>query len=172
MNFAPYTPSPDESKRGRSGYQPIPSSSSSSGPSGIAGSYQNPSTHAGLLEEGEAANTVRVNKYETSLPIRVDIEAALTYSLGCVTGVLFLILEQKNDYVRFHAWQSSLLFLGMLVIQFIFMFISTFLSWLLFFTEIFLIGYLSYRAYQDGATLERYEIPYIGQYAAQWTDEE
>jgi hypothetical protein len=88
-----------------------------------------------LLEEGLLANgssgsngaaTMRVNKYETTMPIRVDLEAALTYlfpplsgkrrvewSACCIQlflslsliGLLFLVVETQNDYVRFHAWQ-------------------------------------------------------------------
>lgn len=48
-----------------------------------------------LLEEGLLANgssgssgaaTMRVNKYETTMPIRVDLEAALTYFLPPLSG--------------------------------------------------------------------------------------
>jgi hypothetical protein len=45
-----------------------------------------------------------VNKYETRLPMSLDVEAALTYVGMVFSGILFLILETKNDYVRFHAW--------------------------------------------------------------------
>ena len=68
----------------------------------------------------------------TSLGYDYRKEAALTYALGCfsgfflllfwpipfsdyVVGVFFLIAEQRNDYVRFHAWQSCLTFLVTLV---------------------------------------------------------
>ena len=47
-----------------------------------------------------APQVERVNKYETQLPIRLDIEAALCYALGGFTGLAFLILETKNDYVN------------------------------------------------------------------------
>lgn len=42
---------------------------------------------------------------------RLDWEAAMAYILlPPAAGVLLLITEHKSDYVRFHAWQSSLLF--------------------------------------------------------------
>jgi hypothetical protein len=90
---------------------------------------------------GGGGDQVRVNRFDTSLPIRVDVGAALTYlvlgisgartrppvqtwcgaltgasaaSLG-LSGVIFLILEQKNDFIRFHAWQSVLVFCPLLV---------------------------------------------------------
>jgi len=114
---------------------------------------------------------VRVNKYETGLGIRVDIEAALAYSLGALSGVLLLVAETKNDYVRFHAWQSSLLFLGLWLLHFILSF-STTLAWLLFVVEIGAAGWLAYNAYMDGASLERYEVPFLGALASQWVDNE
>lgn len=37
---------------------------------------------------------------------------ALCYLPFLVTGVLFLFIEKNNRFVRFHAWQSILLFVG------------------------------------------------------------
>lgn len=49
--------------------------------------------------------------FRTSLPIRMDIEAMLAYLLLPPAGGVFLLLvEHDSDYVRFHAWQSSMLF--------------------------------------------------------------
>ncbi|KAI5290354.1 hypothetical protein KEM52_000479 [Ascosphaera acerosa] len=49
--------------------------------------------------------------FETSLPVRIDFEAGLAYLLVPPAGSLFLLLfERKSDYIRFHAWQSSMLF--------------------------------------------------------------
>lgn len=52
-----------------------------------------------------------MDPFETRLGIRMDYEACLAYlALPPAGGVLLLVLEHKSDYVRFHAWQSSLLF--------------------------------------------------------------
>lgn len=52
-----------------------------------------------------------VDMFETRLGLRMDYEACLAYLLlPPAGGVLLLVLEHKSDYVRFHAWQSSLLF--------------------------------------------------------------
>ncbi|CAG8500936.1 5475_t:CDS:2 [Ambispora gerdemannii] len=156
--FAPYSPPPDESKTYR--YTPVPSgsgsnahASSASTSAAAASSSTSTAPFAGVHQAtGQApSNQIKVNTYETDLPIRVDFAAAMTYILGCITGVMFLILEQKNDYVRFHAWQ---------------------LSFLLLLVELGLIGFLAYRAYVDGATLERYEVPYFGPLASLWVDNE
>ena len=42
--------------------------------------------------------------------------AALSYVLGPITGVVFLILE-KDSFVRFHAMQSIFLFGGLFALQ-------------------------------------------------------
>ncbi|CAO3610869.1 unnamed protein product [Cunninghamella echinulata] len=129
-----------------------------------------------LLEEGILGNgaggTMRVNKYETTLPIRVDLEAVLAYIAPPLSGLLLLVLETQNDYVRFHAWQSSLYFLFLMILQFILLFISNFLSWLLFLFGIGSILFLCYRAYLDGASLERYQLPYFGPIASEYVDTE
>ncbi|KAI8083233.1 uncharacterized protein B0P05DRAFT_507858 [Gilbertella persicaria] len=175
MNFSPYSPSPDEDRTSRlppkkTQQQALFSSYQAGNPQ----SFAEQGFGAGSSSSGSAAGnqTIRVNKYETSLPIRVDVEAALAYVLGPVTGLLLLILERQNDYVRFHAWQSSLTFSSLMFAQFVLLFISSFLSWVLFFFNIFLMIYLTYRAYLDGVSLERYEVPYFGIIASEYVDTE
>jgi uncharacterized membrane protein len=36
--------------------------------------------------------------------------AALSYALGLVSGLIVLSIEKKDSYIRFHAWQSVLVF--------------------------------------------------------------
>ncbi|KAJ3183963.1 hypothetical protein HDU85_001814 [Gaertneriomyces sp. JEL0708] len=114
----------------------------------------------------------RVNKYETALGMRADIQAAMSYALGCITGVLLLVLETKNDYVRFHAWQSTILFLGLMVLQFLFSFMAKSIVWLILFIEIPLAAWLAWQAYHNGDSLERYELPIVGKIASTWVDSE
>lgn len=102
MDFSPYKPSPDEDRKGRlkgksrstTPYEPVPTT-----PSYQAGGNVPPSLYEeGLFTAGPSlgpstlrgapGGTVRVNKYETRLPIRVDLEAALAYILGPITGKL------------------------------------------------------------------------------------
>ena len=45
-----------------------------------------------------------------------NVAAALTYGLGWITGVVFLILERENRFVRFHAMQSTIVFLALSVL--------------------------------------------------------
>jgi len=42
----------------------------------------------------------------TTSGIEPNVAAALSYILGLITGIVFLILERQNRHVRFHAAQS------------------------------------------------------------------
>lgn len=91
-----------------------------------------------------------VDMFTTSLGWRLDYEACLAYLLlPPAGGVLLLVLEHQSDYVRYHAWQSSLLFAFIFVVHVIFSW-SGFISWVLFVGDVGLIGWLTWRAYQDG----------------------
>ncbi|KAE8452349.1 hypothetical protein EG329_001049 [Mollisiaceae sp. DMI_Dod_QoI] len=121
---------------------------------------------------GFGAGRERLNEFETSLPIRLDYEACLAYLLlPPAGGVLLLVLEQKSDYVRFHAWQSALLFSAIFVLHLIFSW-STFMSWVIFVGDLGLIGYLTMRAYKDADTLDRCEVPFFGRVASRILDDE
>jgi uncharacterized membrane protein len=91
-----------------------------------------------------------VDMFTTSLGWRLDYEAMLAYLLlPPAGGVFLLVMEHQSDYVRFHAWQSSLLFAFVFVIHVIFSW-SSFISWVLFVGDVGTIGYLTWRAYLDG----------------------
>src|ERR671932_958392 len=43
----------------------------------------------------------------TSMEVEPNVAGALAYTLGPITGVLFLVMEKSNRFVRFHAAQST-----------------------------------------------------------------
>lgn len=104
------------------------------------------------------------NKSKTALGIDENIEGLLCYVLGFITGILFLVLEKDNKFVRFHAMQSIVTFLVLFVISMVFGIIP-FLGWML--SE--LIGVvalilwllLMFKAYQG----EMYKLPIAGDLA-------
>jgi uncharacterized membrane protein len=106
---------------------------------------------------------------KTSTGFDANVAAALTYLVGFVTGIIFLLVEKDNKFVRFHAMQSTLVFagivaidillqivpiLGALVVVFVVIPVSAIL-WLL----------LMYKAYQG----EEFKLPLVGQMAADRT---
>lgn len=129
---------------------------------------------AGWGGSGAAGGNGRedLDLFETRLGIRMDWEACLAYLLlPPAGGVLLLVLEHRSDYVRFHAWQSALLFSFMFVVHIVFAW-STFMSWLLFLVDLGTIGYLTMRAYRDAETLDRCEVPFFGPLASSILDDE
>ena len=49
-------------------------------------------------------------KPKTVLGVKENLEALLCYAVGWVTGLIFLLLEKDNAFVRFHALQSLVAF--------------------------------------------------------------
>ena len=97
--------------------------------------------------------------------------AALSYVLGFFTGIMVLVLERNNRYVRFHAMQSTLWFLMLTVVWWVVSILTNIpilgllfglVFWpVTFFGMAFYIGskiFLIWKAY-NGAT---FKIPVIG----------
>ena len=51
-----------------------------------------------------------VSPEDTSLHMNVNLACALCYLLGCISGILFFVLETRSKKIRFHALQSILIF--------------------------------------------------------------
>ncbi|HBG81227.1 TPA: hypothetical protein DDW69_00100 [candidate division CPR2 bacterium] len=47
---------------------------------------------------------------KTALGLDENVEGLLCYSVGWITGIIFLLLEPKNDFIKFHAIQSIITF--------------------------------------------------------------
>ncbi|GAB7363643.1 hypothetical protein MBLNU230_g4213t1 [Neophaeotheca triangularis] len=110
--------------------------------------------------------------FSTSLGFPLKIEACLAYLLlPPAGGMVLLIFEQKSDYVRFHAWQSSLVFSTLFILHIIFSW-TTVVSWMLFMVDLGLIAWLSWGAFKNADTLDRLEVPYFGRLASGFVDDE
>lgn len=110
--------------------------------------------------------------FETSLGISLQLEACLAYLLlPPAGGVALLIFERKSDYVRYHAWQSALVFSALFMIHIIFSWTAV-ISWMLFAFDLCLIAYLVYGAWRNAETLDRVELPFFGRLASSFVDDE
>ena len=47
---------------------------------------------------------------ESSTGLSANVAGLLCYVLGWVTGIVFVVLEKKSTFVKFHAWQSIMVF--------------------------------------------------------------
>ncbi len=65
------------------------------------------------------AKTKGKAKGKTSTGLESNIAGLLCYVFGWVTGLVFLILEKDNKFVRFHAVQSIVVFGALNVVCFV-----------------------------------------------------
>ena len=99
---------------------------------------------------------------KSSTGMKKEVAGALSYVLGPITGVIFLLID-KDEYVQFHASQSIVVFVTLFVLQ-----------WVLALTGILLIlvplislvGFvlwllLIYKAWMG----EEWEVPILGKWA-------
>lgn len=115
------------------------------------------------MDEITETKTTEVKKV-TALGIDGNLEGALCYVLGFVTGIIFLILEKDNKFVKFHAIQSTIISLLLFVVIAVLGIIPLFwliipLIWI---AELILWLLLMYKAYQG----EVFKLPVIGDIAA------
>ena len=103
-------------------------------------------------------------KMQTLLGIDENVEGLLCYILGWITGILLLILEKENKFVRFHAAQSLATFLPLSVILVI-VGMMPLIGWLLAgpisILTLILWLLLMFKALKG----ERYRLPIVGNFA-------
>ena len=101
---------------------------------------------------------------KTTVKMQANLEALLCYALGVVTGVIFLVMEKENKFVRFHAMQSVITFGGIFVLQIVIVVIPI-IGWiivpLLGIVWVILWILLMIKAYQG----EQFKLPVIGDIA-------
>jgi len=104
---------------------------------------------------------------KTSTGLEENVAGLLCYVLGWVSGVIFLILEPKNKFVRFHAIQSVIVFGAINIAAII-------LRWIpligpILFGLIWALGFILWvvlmvKAYQG----TKYKLPVSGDQAQKW----
>jgi uncharacterized membrane protein len=58
-------------------------------------------------------------KGKSSTGLDENVAGFFCYILGFITGIVFLVVEKKSSFVKFHAMQSTITFLGLFVISMI-----------------------------------------------------
>lgn len=104
---------------------------------------------------------------KTSTGLTENVAGLLCYGLGWVTGIIFLLIEPENKFVRFHAMQSVVVFGVLSVVTFIFSWIPVIgfvIAWLAGPLAFILWIVLMYKAYQG----EKYKLPWAGNLAERW----
>lgn len=101
---------------------------------------------------------------KSSLNLAPNITAVLAYVGMVVTGIIFLMIEKKNKFVRFHAMQS-VCFFGAIWIMTLLIGWIPFIGWLVsgLISLVTVVGwvFLMYKAYNN----EYYKLPVVGDLA-------
>jgi uncharacterized membrane protein len=102
-------------------------------------------------------------KEQSSTGLEENVAGFFCYLLGFITGIIFLAIEKKSSFVKFHAMQSTITFLSLFIISLILGFIPiigllVYPIWIL---SLILWLLLMVKALQG----ERYSLPIVGKMA-------
>lgn len=103
-------------------------------------------------------------KEKSSTGLEENVAGFLCYLLGFITGIVFLIVEKKSSFVKFHAKQSTITFLILFVISLIIGWIP-FIGFLAVILSLILWLLLMIKALKG----ERYMLPIVGKMAEEKT---
>ncbi len=101
---------------------------------------------------------------KTSMGMEQNVAGLLCYVAGWITGIVFLLMEKENPFVRFHAMQSIVVFGILTVVSLILGVIPVIgwvVSWLVGVLALILWIVLMVKAYQN----EMYKLPWAGDFA-------
>ena len=102
--------------------------------------------------------------YKTKIGLNENIVAALCYAGFWITGIIFLLIEKENKFVRFHAMQSLVVFLPLSVIIFLIAWVP-YVGWVIAdfmgFPSMMIMVLFAFMAYRG----MKFKIPFVGNYA-------
>ena len=101
---------------------------------------------------------------KTSTGLTENVAGLLCYVLGWISGIVFVLIEPENKFVRFHAIQSIVVFGALTVAGIILGWIPViggFFSWALSVLGFILWIVLMVKAYQG----TKYKLPWAGNFA-------
>jgi uncharacterized membrane protein len=101
---------------------------------------------------------------ESSTGLSANVAGLLCYVLAWVTGIIFVVLENKSTFVKFHAWQSIMTF-GVLTVAQLALGWIPFVGWIL----RVLIGILMFVLWLiliiQAGTGKMWKVPWAGDWA-------
>lgn len=101
---------------------------------------------------------------KTSTGLQENVAGLLCYLGGWITGLIFLLVEKENKFVRFHAVQSIAISVALMVVYFV-LGIIPIIGWILLpivgLAALILWILLMIKAYQG----KMYKLPFIGDFA-------
>jgi uncharacterized membrane protein len=116
----------------------------------------------------------------SSTGLSPNVAGALSYLLGPVTGIVFVVIEKQSRFVRFHAMQSTLVGAVLVVLNVLINLVQGILSFIPFIGWLFALGLglilglaslalwlaLMYMAVQG----REWELPIVGEHARKFSE--
>jgi uncharacterized membrane protein len=119
---------------------------------------------AGLGVAATPTEGVAKPEAESSTGLSANVAGLLCYVLTWVTGIIFVVLEKKSTFVKFHAWQSIMTF-GVLTVAELILAWIPFVGWIL----SILIGILMFVLWIilmiQAGTGKMWKVPWAGDWA-------
>ncbi|MFC1980839.1 DUF4870 domain-containing protein [Chloroflexota bacterium] len=104
---------------------------------------------------------------DTKTGLAENVACLLCYVLGWVSGIVFLIIEPENKLVRFHAFQSIIVFAIISLISIVFSPIPILGAIIIWIASI--VGFILWIVLMVMAVTERkYKVPWAGNLAEKW----
>jgi uncharacterized membrane protein len=97
---------------------------------------------------------------QSSTGLDENVAGLLCYLFGFITGIIFLVVEKKSSFVKFHAKQSTITFLCLFVLTLLFGWIPV-IGTLILILSLILWFILMIKALQG----KRYSLPIVGKIA-------
>jgi len=128
--------------------------------------------------QGFAMNTPPQSPTSSDSGLPANVAGALSYLLGALTGILFLVIEKRDPFVRFHAAQAIGVTIAWIILSVAFMVLTTILAFIpvlgwilgLVFSLVSLVVslgglilwlFLMFQAFSG----KEWEVPYVGRMA-------
>jgi uncharacterized membrane protein len=101
---------------------------------------------------------------ESSTGMSANIAGLLCYLFTWITGIVFVIIEKKSTFVKFHAWQSIMTF-GVLTVALIILSLIPFVGWILYIPVQILMVILWIILMIQAGTGKMWKVPGAGNWA-------
>lgn len=98
---------------------------------------------------------------QTNSGLEENIAGALCYLAWAITGIIFLVIEKENNFIRFHALQAVITSVAIFIITIVISLIPVIgLIFSILLTPVILLLWLfmMWKAYQG----ERFKLPFVG----------
>jgi len=97
---------------------------------------------------------------KSSTGLDENVAGLLCYIAGWVSGLVFFLIEKDSKFVKFHAMQSIITFVAVVILAFI-----PIINWVIGVLALVLWIVLMIKAYQG----EKFKLPVIGDLAEKWS---